>query len=132
MMAASAPMGSPRRSMALSPGGSSFDAYIYRPETVRRQRKPRRIVHRNIEQVLSETTDEAEEEGGGTPDPIQNVRKAAGYKELVEKCEPGAEIHRYSIIKLCVSYTLDALNRRYLLTLSIFWLFQSSSCRYVP
>ena len=103
MMAASAPMGSPRRSMALSPGGSSFDAYIYRPETVRRQRKPRRIVHRNIEQVLSETTDEAEEEGGGTPDPIQNVRKAAGYKDLVEKCEPGAEIHRYAIKEIGVS-----------------------------
>ena len=91
LMAASAPVGSPNRSLAISPGGSSFENYIYRPETIRRHRKPRRIVHRNIEQVLSETTESDE---ATAPDPIQNVRKVAGYQELVEKCEPGAEIHR--------------------------------------
>ena len=92
MMAASAPAGSPRRGMALSPGGASFENYIYRPETARRQRKPRRIVHRNTS--VSETLPESNERDENSPDPIQNVRKAAGYKELVEKCDPGAEIHR--------------------------------------
>ena len=92
MMAASAPTGSPRRGMALSPGGASFENYIYRPETTRRQRKPRRIVHRNTS--LSETLPETVETDENSPDPIQNFRKAAGYKELVDKCEPGAEIHR--------------------------------------
>ena len=93
-MSTSVPSQSPRRNMALSPGGSSFENYIYRPETLRKQRNKRRIVHRNIsisEQVLPETTEMEE----GSADPIQSVRKAAGYNELVDKCEPGAEIHRY-------------------------------------
>ena len=90
LMSTSAPSQSPRRNMALSPGGSSFENYIYRPETLRKQRNKRRIVHRNIDQVLPVTTETEE----GSPDPIQSVRKAAGYNELVEKCEPGAEIHR--------------------------------------
>ena len=88
---APAPSQSSMRNMALSPGGSSFENYIYRPETLRKQRNKRRIVHRNIDQVLPETTEMEE----GSLDPIQSVRKAAGYNELVEKCEPGSEIHRY-------------------------------------
>ena len=87
LMSGSAPTGSPRRNLTLSPGGSSFENYIYRPETVRRQRRPKRIVHRNSITATAGM-------GENTQDPIQNVRKAAGYKELVEKCERGAEIHR--------------------------------------
>ena len=91
-MSGSAPTGSPRRNLALSPGGSSFENYIYRPENVRKQKRPKRIVHRNMQQVISETSEREEDD---SLDPIQSVRKAAGYKELVEQCEPGAEIHRY-------------------------------------
>ena len=90
LMSTSVPSQSPRVNMALSPGGSSFENYIYRPETLRKQRNKRRIVHRNIDQVLPESSETEE----GSHDPIQSVRKAAGYNELVEKCEPGAEIHR--------------------------------------
>ena len=93
LMSASAPGASPHRNLALSPGGSSFENYIYRPDYRRRPKsynRPIRVVHRNVEEVISEVSELADE----SVDPIKDVRKAAGYKELVEKCEPGAEIRR--------------------------------------
>ena len=47
-------------------------------------------MHRNVEEVISEVSEVTDE----SVDPIKDVRKAAGYKELVERCEPGAEIRR--------------------------------------
>ena len=92
-MSASAPAASPHRNLALSPGGSSFENYIYRPDYRRRPKsynRPIRVVHRNVEEVISEVSEVTDE----SVDPIKDVRKAAGYKELVERCEPGAEIRR--------------------------------------
>ena len=92
-MSASAPGASPHRNLALSPGGSSFENYIYRPDYRRRPKaynRPIRVVHRNVEEVISEVSEVTDE----SVDPIKDVRKAAGYKELVDRCEPGAEIRR--------------------------------------
>ena len=94
-MSASVPTGSPRRNLALSPGGGSFENYIYRPEARRRQQRsynrPKKVVHRNLEYKIPEYSEADEVD----VDPIRNVRKAAGYQDLVEKCEPGQEIRRY-------------------------------------